>query len=146
MSTKPTYEELEARVAELEMSLAAIGDLACIELHDEVVGKVDAVVKQPQKYAKKLRDLFDARNEVVELRATLSHVYEANMRGIQLWQEANPGNDLTWPSQDQLVAWLIERSERMAKAGNAMKHQLLTNEADLVATHEKVAQWEKALT
>lgn len=51
-------EAYRARVAELEKELVALGELAVVDFDDAVVGRVDAVVKEPQKYKDILRALF----------------------------------------------------------------------------------------
>ena len=35
--------------------------------------------------------------------------YNADMRAIKRWREANPGNDLVLPDHADLVVWLIEQ-------------------------------------
>jgi hypothetical protein len=37
--------------------------------------------------------------------------WDADMRAIKRWQEAHPGNELTWPDHADLVVWLLERVE-----------------------------------
>lgn len=44
--------------------------------------------------------------------------WEADMRAIKMWQEANPGNDLVWPDSAKLSVWLLEQMD-------AMKFELL---------------------
>ena len=62
-------EQAEARVKELELSLAAIGDIAVANWDDSTVGKVDAILKEPQRYKEKLRELFASSREAAALRA-----------------------------------------------------------------------------
>lgn len=44
--------------------------------------------------------------------ASLILRHKADMRAIKRWQEARPGNDLVFPSHDDLVVWLLEQVER----------------------------------
>lgn len=58
-----------ARIAELELSLAIVGDMAVADWNDEAVGIVDAQVKEPLRYKDQLRSMFAARDKCVELQA-----------------------------------------------------------------------------
>jgi hypothetical protein len=37
--------------------------------------------------------------------------WKADMRAIDRWQAAHPGNDLVWPDHADLVVWLLEQLE-----------------------------------
>lgn len=52
-----------------------------------------------------------AQQELDELRATFDLHWDAEQRGIKLWQEAT-GRDLTWPDTAHFTVWLIDRLER----------------------------------
>jgi hypothetical protein len=39
---------------------------------------------------------------------------KADMRAIERWQEANPGNDLTWPDHADLCVWLMDKAKQDA--------------------------------
>jgi hypothetical protein len=39
--------------------------------------------------------------------------WKADMRAIERWQEAHPGNELTWPDHADLCVWLLEENERL---------------------------------
>lgn len=52
-------EIAEKRVKDLELTLSIIGDMAVSDWNDEVVGKVDAVVKEPLRYKDRIKALFD---------------------------------------------------------------------------------------
>lgn len=41
-----------------------------------------------------------------ELQEVFDSRWNADMRAIKRWQEANPGNDLVWPDHADLVLWL----------------------------------------
>jgi hypothetical protein len=40
--------------------------------------------------------------------------WKADMRAIKRWQEAHPGNDLTWPDHADLCVWLLEQFDARA--------------------------------
>lgn len=68
------WNNAQQRIASLELSLAAIGDLAVADWNSEVVGRVDAVVKDPAKYKDQLRTLFSAVIERDLLRAKVNEL------------------------------------------------------------------------
>lgn len=49
------------------------------------------------------------QEEIEDLQRTFDLRWQADMRAIKRWQEANPGNDLTWPDHADLVVWLLEQ-------------------------------------
>lgn len=51
-----------------------------------------------------LRECFD---QIEEFEQSFELRWAADMRAIKRWQEANPGNDLTWPDHADLVVWLL---------------------------------------
>lgn len=63
-----------ARIAELELALLAVGDMAVADWNDAAVGAVDAVVKEPARYRDMLKSLFSAAKERDTLRASLAAV------------------------------------------------------------------------
>lgn len=63
-----------ARIAELEVALLAVGDMAVADWNDAAVGAVDAVVKEPARYRDMLKSLFSAAKERDTLRASLAAV------------------------------------------------------------------------
>lgn len=40
--------------------------------------------------------------------------WKADMCAIKRWQEANPGNDLTWPDHADMVVWLLDQFDARA--------------------------------
>lgn len=50
-----------------------------------------------------------AVERIEELDATFDLRWKADMRAIKRWQEAHPGNDLTWPDHADMVVWLLEQ-------------------------------------
>jgi len=54
--------------------------------------------------------LLVAKARVSELDALFDRMWEADMRGVERWRSANPGNDLVLPDRSKLTEWLL--SER----------------------------------
>lgn len=48
-------------------------------------------------------------DEAAEHRHSFEIRWRADMRAIERWQAAHPGNDLVWPDHADLVVWLMER-------------------------------------
>jgi quinol monooxygenase YgiN len=59
------------------------------------------------------RDRDDARREAEERKASFNLRWKADMRAIKRWQEAHPGNELTWPDHADLCVWLMEENDRL---------------------------------
>jgi len=59
-------------------------------------------------------DRLQAKNDAHQ--KTFDLTWKASMRGIKIWQEANPGNDLVWPDHGDLVAWLLQERETLRGA------------------------------
>jgi len=51
--------------------------------------------------------------EVANWEGSFDLYFRALMRGTALWRAAHPGNDLVEPDTGELVAWLLERTERV---------------------------------
>ena len=47
--------------------------------------------------------------ELADMKATFDLRWNADMRARKMWQNANPGNELTWPDHADLVVWLMEQ-------------------------------------
>ena len=47
--------------------------------------------------------------DLEDMQRTFDLRWKADMRAIKRWQEAHPGNDLTWPDHADLVVWLMEQ-------------------------------------
>ena len=60
------------------------------------------------------------RDEALERAADLDQTFDlrwkANMRAIERWQEAHPGNDLVWPDHADMVVWLLEKMDASTAA------------------------------
>lgn len=59
-----------------------------------------------------LRELADQVDDYDQL---FDMQYKADMRGIALWREANPGNELALPDRGKLIFWLLQEITRMGK-------------------------------
>lgn len=104
---------LRARVSELELALAAIGDLAVADWDDATVGKIDAVVKEPTRYRQRLGALFaaEARNaRLVTVGGMMRRFCEEHGIAdsvLRLWDAAvadnQPQNSPTTPGDDAIV-------------------------------------------
>lgn len=58
-------------------------------------------------------ELKQFRMESAEEDQRLAVHWDSDMRAIRMWQEENPGNDLTWPSNDRLCFWLMQQMDRL---------------------------------
>jgi hypothetical protein len=58
--------------------------------------------------------------EAVEHQQSFDLYARAQMRGIRMWQDAHPGNDLVWPSTDKLTEWLIGELDALTARFKAM--------------------------
>ncbi len=56
--------------------------------------------------------------------------YKAEMRGIQMWRDANPGSELTIPSAARHTFWLITQIERLEAEKADLKDWLTKAIAD----------------
>lgn len=50
--------------------------------------------------------------ELAELQGVFDLIWKADMRAIEMWQEANPGNDLVWPDGAKLTLWLMGQLDK----------------------------------
>ena len=68
-------------------------------------GKEMALCQMPdgEMHAEQIVEALNEDNRLFNLR------WEADMRAIERWQEAHPGNDLVWPDHTDLVVWLMEQ-------------------------------------
>lgn len=51
----------------------------------------------------------EAADQIEEHDQSFDLRWKADMRAIKRWQEAHPGNDLTWPDHADLCVWLLEQ-------------------------------------
>lgn len=85
----------QARIAELETQLAAIGDFAVADWDDKTVGAVDAIVKESTRYKYRLRALFvDIPKERDELRKKVAEL-EADRERLDWLQQTLTGTGVS---------------------------------------------------
>ena len=51
---------------------------------------------------------IELQAQINEMQSTLDLLWAADQRGIKMWQEAHPGNDLVWPDRGKMIFWLLE--------------------------------------
>ena len=61
--------------------------------------------------AKLIASSPEMKAELEDMQMTLDLRWKADMRAINRWRAANPGNDLTLPDHADLVVWLLEQLE-----------------------------------
>jgi hypothetical protein len=69
------------------------------------------IFETTERYWKERAEKAEAA--LAEKEALLDRLWEADMRGIKMWQEANPGNDLVWPDRAQHVAWVLDQVAKL---------------------------------
>ena len=102
-------------------------------MSDDLVKRLLETGKQAAALIKAMEQSFDLRRE-------------ADMRAIKMWQESNPGNDLTWPDHADLCVWLMEkvkqaadRIEELEKAlARIAKHDLQAVAMDALKPGERI--------
>jgi hypothetical protein len=77
-----------------------------------------------------LTHLRAAVAEVEQLEASFRLRWKADMRAIKRWQEAHPGNKLTWPDHADLCVWLLEENDRLRGQNAAPGTGGTTGDAD----------------
>ena len=94
--------------------------------------------------------VYVSYGEVADRIEELEHIFtvrrEAGTRALKMWQDANPGNDLTWPDHADLCVWLMEkvkqaadRIEELEKAlARIAKHDLQAVAMDALKPGERI--------
>ncbi|WP_439372966.1 hypothetical protein [Bradyrhizobium sp. DASA03120] len=59
-------------------------------------------------------ELAAAKEQAAELQDIFDLQWDADMRAVQRWRAANPGNELVLPDRANLVVWLLGMVERSA--------------------------------
>jgi hypothetical protein len=54
-----------------------------------------------------VREIKHLTAEVAEYEATFDAAWEADMRGVQMWREAHPGNDMVLPDRANFTSWIL---------------------------------------
>jgi len=102
---------------------------------DELLDQLTAVEIERDDLRAQLARVTEERDD---LQHTFSVMFAANMRGVEAWQAANPGNDLVWPDHAKLVEWLLtERDALAAKLRDA--------EAERDAARKSIGEYAQAL-
>ena len=76
-----------------------------------------------------IREKAEAEANRDELQGVFDLIWKADMRAIQMWQEANPGNDRVWPDGAKLTIWLMGQLDK-AKVENTRLRRALEFYAD----------------
>ena len=71
--------------------------------------------------------------EVAEYEATFDAAWEADMRGVQMWREAHPGNDMVLPDRKRFTAWILAEVVVQRVENEKLKAGLRECEAELNA-------------
>lgn len=95
MNKRPTIPPILSRLVRAECASCSCG----IKTHEQIYHAESCLY----------RTLRDAVAYVQDSEFTLEIRWEADMRAIKRWQEANPGNGLTWPDHADLVVWLLDQ-------------------------------------
>lgn len=69
------------------------------------------IFETTERYWKERAEKAEAA--LAEKQALFDRLWEADMRGIKMWQKANPGNDLVWPDRAQHVAWVLDQIAKL---------------------------------
>jgi hypothetical protein len=72
----------------------------------------------------RLSDYQALKAERDELQQTFDFRWEADMRAIKRWREANPGNDLVWPDHVDLILWQEARIATLVQALEQIEQRL----------------------
>jgi hypothetical protein len=82
--------------------------------------------------------------EVGELQEVFDFQWRANMRAVEIWRTANPGNDLVLPDSAKLTVWLLERTEALEAERDQWiahtKNAVWSDSEELKLTEAKLAE------
>jgi hypothetical protein len=68
--------------------------------------------------------------EVAEYEATFDAAWEADMRGVRMWREAHPGNDMVLPDRASFTAWILAEIMRLRSMAVVQESLIRRSEAD----------------
>jgi len=51
--------------------------------------------------------------EVAEYKSSFDAAWEADMRGVRMWREAHPGNDMVLPDRADFTSWILAEIMRL---------------------------------
>jgi hypothetical protein len=69
--------------------------------------------------------------EVAEYEATFDAAWEADMRGVQMWREAHPGNDMVLPDRANFTSWILAEIMRLRSLTVAQETLIRKAEAEI---------------
>lgn len=130
---------------------------------EEEISMTDIVERLRDVHVKSMKTCFEAADEIERLRkerdellrlttviaakkleaeierlreyeASFQMHWDADQKGIKLWQEAHPGSDLTWPDHAEMVAWMLGEIERLREDLSYAKQELMFAQALAVQT------------
>ncbi len=122
----------------------------------QVLGFEDVCEREQKKRLRDAQDEIESlqkqinslRTSVEDHEKSFSLQWEASLRGIKMWQAANPGNDMVWPDRGDMVAWLIGqikpdilKSFLKGKTLCSTTHQFMLFEGDLIGRRVGVTNW-----
>jgi hypothetical protein len=87
-----------------------------------------------------LRLLDTERAEVADWRQRFDRFWEAQMRGVEAWRAAHPGNELVLPDMAQMTEWLVGEIARLTKDCETLKVRIKAETAKL-DVYEPLAPW-----
>jgi hypothetical protein len=64
-----------------------------------------------------------------ELQQVFDFQWKANMRAVEMWRAANPGNDLVLPDSAKLAIWLLERIKALTEQRDEARRDAVEAEA-----------------
>ena len=96
-------------------------DATSVELSRESAEEMLAEIAASNHFAVKYLAHIDEQNvevarltaEVAEYEATFDAAWDADMRGVQMWREAHPGNDMVLPDRANFTAWMLAEIMRL---------------------------------
>lgn len=74
------------------------------KLDDDVIGKINE-----SHVVFGTACAYEAAKELAEYQATFDAQWTAQMRAVERWRAANPGNDLVLPDHEKLITWLLDQ-------------------------------------
>lgn len=69
------------------------------------------IFETTERYWKERAEKAEAA--LAEKQALFDRLWEADMRGIKMWQKANPDKELVWPDRAQHVAWILDQIAKL---------------------------------
>lgn len=81
------------------------------------------------------------RAEVSGLNQVFDAQWSADMRAIECWRKANPGNELVLPDHADLCLWLMEERTRLTAENERLtewNREIAVNARELVAENERL--------